>query len=1233
MKRHQGKKYAARGKYALTLAVLLGLSGISSQGLAYETHTISFNGGTFAEINFLKNGESFGVKETDGSYKFIDPAQYELSGMLKDAAIQGLHYWTDMLAPKAKNNQPWQIFVTTKEKYQNASAGSDARISDGETDRSVTDHYVAQQLQEGKTLTPLNGEIASQNPLPKGDYGLSVMEVGQNFGAQREGAVDGWYVDGDTPIPTGEQAADYVGTVRHEFGHSLGILLRSQNIDSRGDITDETYKSSNGELLSCLHQDVKDPKSWNMHLYDERLNKASAAQEILTPTTFAEIKKGDPNAKEENFFIVSNADTEKNLSGHQGYAYFIGPHVTEALDGATFFGVGGLPVQSWEWKSDKKQYVFDGSHLQTAGMMSHRDYTNYTSFLEAELAVMQDLGYNLDRKAYFGRSIYNDGRTLTNTQGYSARNADGTAYLPGVKSTVPLGVGLHIYGSENTLTQAADILTEGTGATGIRVDGVENHVILSQGAAIHSDGYRGKGILVAYGRDQSVTQSGTVTANGEGGIGVQFDFGSSSNGAADEYRGSYIRYKRSVDKDTGAISSAENISLTNMTKDVYNARADELNGALVKEYNLNSSLSGAQHAIYIGKNAFVRDININKGASIQGDIVSDWKHFATDGSYDIPKQADQGKKAEALAIQYNGNSYAYNTYIPDLTTNLNINADISYDADISGPDNMRLNVNNGTFSYGGTADVVAVHVAKDAELLGGSYVLNDMSSRMADGMTDTTGVMVNEGTIGPLNADSNMNIQGNLDSTGTLQAFSGGKGGDIVISGTANIEGSKIVVKNLAPGETETAIRAKEIKGTPSNQGNQRENITPLVEDTVEVTDGEVKATAYLEDDFNEEIPEDARGGEDYEEYIEGLSMVRERYQKGSSTLRKDMMPVLYMEEAPLKDTLSDVMTSDNAQVLSAVQQNTVVGQVISDRLSTTFDTETINVPLPTNHLADGKEKPVTIPVKVPVEKENNAWVKFTKQWGDLRGGVNYHGSAISGGYDKAFGKNWRGGVFISYNSMGFGGESSSQCVYDTRFGVYAGCRKGAHNVYVYADYGWQRNDLKRGIRHLNESVGAKFDSRLIEIGGEYKYDLHAADGRIWHVSPYVNLQLSHMKQDSYDEKGSSLFNRQVSNQSNTYFAGQLGVEFKRYLQKGSYSFRVGVKQSFSGADPTLNYQFEGDDHFYTLRNEQDKTHFVCRLKGEAEFAPGWLLGGEAGLQKGSHDKDVTASVMFRRIW
>ena len=124
----------------------------------------------------------------------------------------------------------------------------------------------------------------------------------------------------------------------------------------------------------------------------------------------------------------------------------------------------------------------------------------------------------------------------------------------------------------------------GTGAAGVRVDGTGNTLIVPKETEIHADGPRATGLMVTYGSGHTVEQAGTVTALGEGGTGVRFDFGSSSNGARDEYRGSYIRYIRTVQgrdsANPGAIGEAKNLPLSDMDADTYNANKDELKGAL-----------------------------------------------------------------------------------------------------------------------------------------------------------------------------------------------------------------------------------------------------------------------------------------------------------------------------------------------------------------------------------------------------------------------------------------------------------------------------------------------------------------------------------------------------------------------------------------------------------------------------------------------------------------------------
>ena len=44
--------------------------------------------------------------------------------------------------------------------------------------------------------------------------------------------------------------------------------------------------------------------------------------------------------------------------------------------------------------------------------------------------------------------------------------------------------------------------------------------------------------------------------------------------------------------------------------------------------------------------------------------------------------------------------------------------------------------------------------------------------------------------------------------------------------------------------------------------------------------------------------------------------------------------------------------------------------------------------------------------------------------------------------------------MFLSYQTTGFGAQSGSANIYDTRLGIYAGYHKNTADAYVYADYG-----------------------------------------------------------------------------------------------------------------------------------------------------------------------------------
>ena len=647
-----------------------------------------------------------------------------------------------------------------------------------------------------------------------------------------------------------------------------------------------------------------------------------------------------------------------------------------------------------------------------------------------------------------------------------------------------------------------------------------------------------------------------------------------------------------LDEDDNEISiSDESRQAVDVSEDISSAgNAVEFISSSVENFNLSSALRGGKYAIYIGEDSFVQNINLNDGARLEGDIFSAWK--------------------------MNG------TFDPALVTNLNINSDLEYAGKIFGADNIKIHIKDGTLKFSGTANVLSVDVGLGAQLFGGTFNLNQQSA------DSTSGTFVNHGTMAAGTPDTNLVINGDLISDGVLQKVSGGSAGSIIVNGHANVEGSTVTTDSLLPDETATVLVAESISGNIKNSADNPVPISAMLTATGEIVGNTLTVTTHASS--TAEVPPTLDKPQ-----AETFGAMNNMYDKLDDNDSKEEMRKLYnLRPAETGKALSEIGAPDGARVMSVAQQNSAVDRMISDRIQKVFAHDHIDLTVHPMKFADDEESDVKleVEVEVPRPRENNFWLNYMKNWGTLRGGTDYHGSAIVGGYDRPFGRNWRAGIFTTYGTIGYGAKSSRATVYDTRLGLYAGCHNRQSDLYFYINAGQLRNSLHRGISSLGLSTNAKYKSRIVEIGGEYKYDL--TPEKIWHVSPFVNFQASHLKQNSYEENGAGIYNQHVDSNSNTYFAAQTGLDLKRYYRTGMFGLRFGVKHGFTGADPDLTFSYAGDSSSsYRLRNKRDKTHLIFSVRGESEFADGWFMGGEAELQRGDNDRDFTASVMLRRIW
>lgn len=454
-----------------------------------------------------------------------------------------------------------------------------------------------------------------------------------------------------------------------------------------------------------------------------------------------------------------------------GGVYFTGAHIKDVLttgsdvakiawpDGSTVPAVEGLPINCYEGSDENSPEL---SHIELQnGQMSHQNYRNWCSFMEAELALMQDLGYDIDRGAYFGKSIYNSG--TVNEEGtitYFSYNNEQTFY-----STQMHGIGLHVYGSYVDVKQTGELKTDGYSGIGIRVDGVGNKLTIN--TDITANGDYGNGLLVAYGKNHEITlnEGKSIQATGEDGVAARFDFGSNELGDQAGYRGSYINTKYTSQEEIDERAKKNPEAAAEMQVGWSEITIDDLptaiQGALVENFNLSGKLVGKKAAIYISPNAYVKNINILDTADIQGNIISEWN------PNEIFYQNEDGSTIAPLLPDGEG------------LTNLNFYGTHTFTDKIFGQDSIVLNIGQNSTA---TANILTT---SDSTIGSTSAGISSGGSAAPVSTTDTltTTDFINVQEINILNG-STFNNQGILTVCGGA--------GDINIDGTFNNANGRI---------------------------------------------------------------------------------------------------------------------------------------------------------------------------------------------------------------------------------------------------------------------------------------------------------------------------------------------------------------------------------------------------------------------------------------------------------
>ncbi|MCL2744439.1 MAG: M10 family metallopeptidase domain-containing protein, partial [Planctomycetaceae bacterium] len=501
----------------------------------------------------------------------------------------------------------------------------------------------------------------------------------------------GWASSTDPVDVSGRVMNDLLPVIIHEIGHALGI---TNDVREGVDADTGTWEYVFPEQVS----------RWGSRLRDANGKIAKPGLIIQHPDEFA-----DPD----KYFDIGDSrikiDSNSNLVIHDPneeipVPTFVGKNALElwygkSIDKMTAEELNrGVPIQGLLDNSGIWMFSTGGvlSHIDTTNsLMSWQEYRNYNGFIEIELATLQDIGYAVERRDFFGKSYYQDGNgyfdtktgkwnygtQVVNANGFSKWNY-GTASYSGEPNQNNFAIGAHLFANNLNVLQTGDIFADGPGSAGVRIDGQNNQLTIDKNTVIITNGINGDGVVAAYGSNHNIIHQGYIEASNYGGKGISFNFGIPLIG---DVRGSYswitIRGTNNAIIATELIPELQgplvnNLDITGtIIGDSVRSRAtygyaDEDSGnnlQLRKEFDLGA-------AIYIDQTAHLQNLNIMNGAVIKGDIISYWtgpdwmvNNVNRSGSWTAPNGYPTVSAANPSRSEYN---YQMGTMQTNLTFGL-----------------------------------------------------------------------------------------------------------------------------------------------------------------------------------------------------------------------------------------------------------------------------------------------------------------------------------------------------------------------------------------------------------------------------------------------------------------------------------------------------------------------------------------------------------------------------------
>lgn len=639
-------KLACRNKFMKKILLMLSMIAAFAAVNSHATDTVPVDGGTFTyQFTFYGEGEDYSTDPEDPAYSTAD-----ITDDLRTPLFASAQYWASVI--KAAGSPTVTFKIAGYDEHNAAAVSFHSQVEGSDYKRTNVN-------------IRLNNLTAVDPNEDLGADGLIFVGPGIGFQNVSWAPFTGYHSLYHGEIP------DLNAIMAHEIMHALGITSGAQQEEDG-----QSYFSTDDEPITIFDKDLRIYTGDMEEPFDPLLEiQPEPNMTIGDGKEFDIVNYAPYFVGEETLKVLANEadydDARAAIEANGGFTNYSIEYVER--DRFNRPKVYGMPIHPYD---DIDEDGPDLAHLDLRNSyMSHQNYRNWLVPMEAELAVLKDVGYDVDLRKHFGQSYYLSNQAYTFDTGYSKWN--GTAYTGSPSETIQ-GVGLHIYGDNNTVTQASDINTIGEGSFGVRIEGINNAYTLKTGNAIHADGKENIALAVTWGMGHTINlQTGSeITADGEDGIAASFDFGGNLFGTHMDLRGSYI-YKNTF----GMTETPET----------------DTQDALAENFNISGLLQGGK-AIYISDNAHVKNINIFSGAEINGDIISDWNSVSYAGTADVLHY--DGTNDEWIPVSPEDESQIYFT---------NLNIDSGFDGTINGSidggngiyNTLILN-SSGTLSFGGS---------------------------------------------------------------------------------------------------------------------------------------------------------------------------------------------------------------------------------------------------------------------------------------------------------------------------------------------------------------------------------------------------------------------------------------------------------------------------------------------------------------------------------------------------